>query len=436
MSPDPFVVLDAVWRMESARIVAGVARVVRDVGLAEELAHDALVAALEQWPAEGVPDNPGAWLAATARHRAIDPIRRDADARAQDRGARPRRGRADRARPRRRRRRPRRGRRRRRPRAALRALPPRARPRVARGADPAAVRRPDHRRDRPGAARRLDDGRAADLAGEAAARRAAGWRSRSRRATELPPGSGRSSRSSTWSSTRATRPPPATTGCARRCARRRCGSAASSPRCCPTEPEVHGLRRAHGAAGLAAAGPDGARRRAGAARRPGPRRGGTTCSSAAGSPGWPGRRSSGRRRPVHAAGRDRGLSTPAPAPSTRPTGPLLAALYARLAARTPSPVVELNRAVVVGKAYGPGGRARHRRPPARRPGPAPLPPAARRAGRPAHPARAHAGGRDASSSGRRDGLERGRTPPAAPAARGPAGVGARQRVRRPYDRRS
>ncbi len=74
---DAFTVLDAVWRAESARIVAGVARVVRDVGRAEELAHDALVAALEQWPVEGVPDNPGAWLAATARRRAIDLIRRE-----------------------------------------------------------------------------------------------------------------------------------------------------------------------------------------------------------------------------------------------------------------------------------------------------------------------------------------------------------------------
>ncbi len=74
---DPYAVLDAVWRAESARIVAGVARVVRDVGRAEELAHDALVAALEQWPVEGVPDNPGAWLAATARRRAIDLIRRE-----------------------------------------------------------------------------------------------------------------------------------------------------------------------------------------------------------------------------------------------------------------------------------------------------------------------------------------------------------------------
>jgi len=74
---DPYAVLETVWRMESARIVAGVARVVRDVGHAEELAHDALVAAMEQWPREGVPDNPGAWLAATARRRAIDAIRRE-----------------------------------------------------------------------------------------------------------------------------------------------------------------------------------------------------------------------------------------------------------------------------------------------------------------------------------------------------------------------
>src|SRR5215211_710302 len=68
--------IDAVWRIESARLIAGLARVVRDVGLAEELAQDALVAALEQWPDAGVPDNPGAWLMATAKHRAIDRIRR------------------------------------------------------------------------------------------------------------------------------------------------------------------------------------------------------------------------------------------------------------------------------------------------------------------------------------------------------------------------
>lgn len=68
--------IDAVWRIESARIIAGLARLVRDVGLAEELAQDALVAALEQWPESGIPDNPGAWLMAAAKHRAIDMFRR------------------------------------------------------------------------------------------------------------------------------------------------------------------------------------------------------------------------------------------------------------------------------------------------------------------------------------------------------------------------
>jgi len=68
--------IDAVWRIESARLIAGLARMVRDVGLAEELAQDALVAALEQWPASGIPDNPGAWLMATAKHRALDQLRR------------------------------------------------------------------------------------------------------------------------------------------------------------------------------------------------------------------------------------------------------------------------------------------------------------------------------------------------------------------------
>ena len=69
--------IDAVWRIESAKIVAGVARMVRDVGLAEELAQDALVAALEHWPKDGVPDNPGAWLMRTAKNKALDRIRRD-----------------------------------------------------------------------------------------------------------------------------------------------------------------------------------------------------------------------------------------------------------------------------------------------------------------------------------------------------------------------
>ncbi len=69
--------IDAVWRIESARLIAGLTRMVRDVGLAEELAQDALVAALERWPVSGVPQRPGAWLTATAKHRAIDLLRRD-----------------------------------------------------------------------------------------------------------------------------------------------------------------------------------------------------------------------------------------------------------------------------------------------------------------------------------------------------------------------
>ena len=68
--------IEAVWRIESAKLIAGIARIVRDVGIAEDLAQDALVAALEQWPTSGVPDNPGAWLMATAKHRAIDQIRK------------------------------------------------------------------------------------------------------------------------------------------------------------------------------------------------------------------------------------------------------------------------------------------------------------------------------------------------------------------------
>jgi len=69
--------IDAVWRIESAKLIAGLTRIVRDVGLAEDLAQDALVAALEKWPESGVPDNPGAWLMATAKHRAIDAMRRN-----------------------------------------------------------------------------------------------------------------------------------------------------------------------------------------------------------------------------------------------------------------------------------------------------------------------------------------------------------------------
>jgi RNA polymerase sigma factor (sigma-70 family) len=75
--PETHRAIDAVWRIESPRLIASLTRIVRDVGLAEDLAQDALVAALEQWPESGVPAKPGAWLMATAKHRAIDRLRRD-----------------------------------------------------------------------------------------------------------------------------------------------------------------------------------------------------------------------------------------------------------------------------------------------------------------------------------------------------------------------
>ncbi len=75
MARDVHAAIDAVWRLESARIIGALARRVRDVGLAEELAQDALVAALEHWPSDGIPDNPGAWLMTTAKNRALDRIR-------------------------------------------------------------------------------------------------------------------------------------------------------------------------------------------------------------------------------------------------------------------------------------------------------------------------------------------------------------------------
>ena len=77
MASDTHRIVDAVWRIESPRLIAGLARMVRDIGLAEDLAQDALVVALEQWPHSGVPENPGAWLMATAKNRAIDRLRRN-----------------------------------------------------------------------------------------------------------------------------------------------------------------------------------------------------------------------------------------------------------------------------------------------------------------------------------------------------------------------
>ena len=77
MATDTNRAIDAVWRIEAPRLIAGLTRIVRDVGMAEDLAHDALVIALEQWPTSGIPDNPGAWLMAAAKHRAIDHFRRN-----------------------------------------------------------------------------------------------------------------------------------------------------------------------------------------------------------------------------------------------------------------------------------------------------------------------------------------------------------------------
>src|ERR1700733_6397903 len=74
---DPHPAIDAVWRMESPRLIASLTKIVRDIDFAEDLAQDALVAALEQWPRSGIPDNPGAWLMATAKHRAIPHPRRN-----------------------------------------------------------------------------------------------------------------------------------------------------------------------------------------------------------------------------------------------------------------------------------------------------------------------------------------------------------------------
>ena len=180
--------IDAVWRIESARLIAGLARIVRDVGLAEELAQDALVAALEQWPESGVPDNPGAWLMATAKHRAIDLLRRskrlerkheelghelEAAAGAGRAGSR---------------RRARRRRRRRPPAPRLHGLPPGALDRGARRAHAAPARRPDDRGDRARVPRPGADRRPAHRARQADARRGARpVRGPARRRARRPP---------------------------------------------------------------------------------------------------------------------------------------------------------------------------------------------------------------------------------------------------------
>ena len=170
--------IDAVWRIEEAKVIAGVARMVRDVGLAEELAQDALVAALEHWPKDGVPDNPGAWLMRTAKNRALDRLRQESLHAKQARGARRRPGGAAGARRAGLRRRPGRGERRRhrrRPAApGVHRLPSGARDRGPGRAHPAPARRPRDRRDRARLPRARGDRRAAHRPRQAHAGRGQG----------------------------------------------------------------------------------------------------------------------------------------------------------------------------------------------------------------------------------------------------------------------
>ena len=185
----------AVWRIESARIVAVVARMVRDIGVAEELAQDALVSALEHWPRQGVPDNPGAWLTTAAKRRALDHLRHHkmADAQhehlAQDLVALQA---AHRARLRRRARCRPPGRDRRRPAAAdLHRLPSAAVGRCARGADAEAAGWPEHARDRARLPGDRADDRAAHRARQAHAQRGAcALRGAARRRAGRAPGLG------------------------------------------------------------------------------------------------------------------------------------------------------------------------------------------------------------------------------------------------------
>ena len=271
--------IEAVFRIEWPSSLPGSPRMVRDVGVAEELAQDALVAALEQWPSDGIPDNPGAWLMATAKHRAIDTVRRKQAARAEARGARAR-SRVEGGEPRRRR-------------EALeaaldddigddllRSMFISCHPVLSTEARVALTLRllggltTDRDRARvPGAGA---DDRATHRAREAHPRRGAGAVSKCRAAKSSPSGSRRCSRSSTSSSTKAIPQPPATIGCGPRSAK------TPSPR-----PHARRARaeRARGArrssrcsrSSVAHCCAHRRRRRAGAAARARPQRAGIAC---------------------------------------------------------------------------------------------------------------------------------------------------------------
>ena len=333
-------------------VIGGLARIVHDIGWAEDLAQDALVAALEQWPQSGIPDNPGAWLMATAKHRAIDQLRRQPDGRATPRRA----GAPAGARAVHQRARPGRGRRRRHRRRhaqpAVRDLPPDALGAGPGGADAAAVRRSDARpRSRARSWSRRRRSPSASCGPSARwPRRACRWRCRP--APSSGPGWPRCSRSSTSSSTRATRPPPARTGCARRCARTRCGWDASWPSCCPREAEVHGLvalMEIQASRSRARVGPDGE----------------PVLLLDQDRSRWDrvligrGLRALARAEQLGGALGPYALQAAIAACHARAATAdqtdwgRIVALYDALAQLTPSPVVELNRAVAVSMAYGP-----------------------------------------------------------------------------------
>ena len=219
----------AVWRNEQPRLITSLARMLRDVPLAEDLTQEALLAALEHWPATGVPEKPGAWLMATAKRRALDHLRRGRMlARKHGDGcARSRAGAAGDARFRRR---ARRRHRRRIAAADLHRLPSASVARGPRGAGAADDLRPDHRRDRAGLpACRMRPSPSASCAPSGRCRNP-GSPTRRRAARSCRSGSPRCWRSSISSSTKAIPPRAATTGCARSSATRRCAWPACSPR--------------------------------------------------------------------------------------------------------------------------------------------------------------------------------------------------------------